>query len=462
MAYTPKKMQVSFSGDKPMEFAELNEEGDFSVAAKRLDSIKPLCEMVKAYVGAAKELLEGKYKHLAALAPQYLSNPGNVIIALCSDGVVIRYEKKAEKRAYFAADLPEPLAKGAWVLSQHLIHCHLEGSSERPDGEPGVELRMATHDPANDSRKDVFLARILFDVVVRQPKNFPPPPQKPYCLLSVRNSLELQLHGETLPANQSEGKGEPFVLRATLRLPVGWECIEIFPHVNIEQWKPEYAPTWAETDILAQTLVNQLRESHYQSLDPRAEVRKRYARVLNEFKALLDSEPEREQSLQTFLQTHPELLCPAHVQMWPKLPFGAHQSDFVFRDGLNDYLLVELERSTHRLFKQDGHATVELTHAQGQIVDWKRYLEDNLATIQRELKLPGISSNPRALIVIGRSSTLSEQHQRTLTAMENESPKLKIMTYDDVYNNAKAVIENLLGPLGDSGGNTQIYYPASP
>jgi hypothetical protein len=63
--------------------------------------------------------------------------------------------------------------------------------------------------------------------------------------------------------------------------------------------------------------------------------------------------------------------------MWPKLQLGATVTDFVFRDANHEYLLVELERSTLKLFRRDGHATSELTHAQGQIVDWKRYLEDN-------------------------------------------------------------------------------------
>ncbi len=94
----------------------------------------------------------------------------------------------------------------------------------------------------------------------------------------------------------------------------------------------------------------------------------------------------------------------------------------------------------------------------GQIVDWKRYLEDNLVTVQRELGLADISSNPKGLIVIGRSQTLSSENRRKLVSMENESPKVKIMTYDDIYDNAKAIIENLLGPIWDTGGNTQIYY----
>lgn len=32
------------------------------------------------------------------------------------------------------------------------------------------------------------------------------------------------------------------------------------------------------------------------------------------------------------------------------------------------------------------------------------------------------------------------------------------MTYGDIYETAKAVVENLLGPLFGIEGNTQIYY----
>ena len=46
------------------------------------------------------------------------------------------------------------------------------------------------------------------------------------------------------------------------------------------------------------------------------------------------------------------------------------------------------------------------------------------------------------------------QHLQTL---ENDSPKNKIMTYDDLYENTKAIIENLFGPLWVGAGNTQIY-----
>ncbi len=61
-------------------------------------------------------------------------------------------------------------------------------------------------------------------------------------------------------------------------------------------------------------------------------------------------------------------------------------------------------------------------------------------------------------IVIGRSNSLTEENKRKLVALENESPKTKIMTYDDVLVNAKAVVENLLGPIWETYGATEVFY----
>jgi hypothetical protein len=121
------------------------------------------------------------------------------------------------------------------------------------------------------------------------------------------------------------------------------------------------------------------------------------------------------------------------------------------------YLLVEIEHPAHRLFLGDGHASRELTHARGQLQDWKRYIEDNLATVQRELGLVNISTNPRGLIVIGRSAGLDREDRRKLVTMENESPKVKVLTYDDVLDVGRAVVGNVLGPLWNVVGDTEIY-----
>ncbi|NTU62105.1 MAG: DUF4263 domain-containing protein [Chloroflexi bacterium] len=148
------------------------------------------------------------------------------------------------------------------------------------------------------------------------------------------------------------------------------------------------------------------------------------------------------------MKEHPALLFPTHTHVWPKLPLGARATDFIFRDATGDYLLVELEKSTHPLFLKDGHTSRELNHARGQISDWKRYLEDNLSTVQRELSLVGISINPQSLIVIGRSQSLSDENRRKLVTLENESPRTKIMTYDDVLETQKQSFRIFLGRSG--------------
>jgi Domain of unknown function (DUF4263) len=283
------------------------------------------------------------------------------------------------------------------------------------------------------------------------------PPHKPYCLASVRNSFHLCLTGEIVGDGEELGQGQRFLTRTPISLQAGWDCIEIFPSFHLETWKPEYAETWAENDLLASVAARQFDELSFQSLDPNAAARKEYAGLLSNFKALLDSDPDREETLQAFLRDNPVLLCPTKTKMWPKLAFGQKVSDFVFRDATSDYLLVELERSTHQLFRADGHPREELNVARGQITDWKRYLEDNLRTVQGELGLRGITANPQSLVVIGRSGTLTPENRRKLQAMNTEHPKLRIMTYDDVYDNAKAMIENLLGPIVDVGGDTQVY-----
>src|SRR5262249_28172203 len=151
-----------------------------------------------------------------------------------------------------------------------------------------------------------------------------------------------------------EGNTRDFVTRTPLRLPVAWNCIEIFPFLNLDSWKPEFATLWAENDILAAVATQQFREAHYQSLDPNSSTRKQYAVLLDEFRRLLDSNPEREETLQKFLRSNPMLLCPTQIRMWPKLALGARKTDFVFREANHDYLLVELERSTYELFRGDG------------------------------------------------------------------------------------------------------------
>ncbi len=460
MSKSLKKGTLSFAGDKPMQVvaADIVTADASELTEDQQHIIGVLGKVAREYRDAAKSLLSGKYSHLKKFVPKYLADPGNILLVGCTDGVVIRYERKLESSKIFAAWMSEDLPQVAAMLSQNLIQCHTSRQFTSTVDKSGYEIKLSAVNPSTSHVRNLLSIRIGFNVVIDRPEHLPTPPHKPFCLSSIRNAIEIGLVGELVSEGEKIGEGQRFFSRSNLRLPVGWECVEIYPFMDIDVWKPENAPAWAENDILAAVATRQIRESHFQSLDPNAEARKRYATLLREFKTLLDSKPEREEVLQVFLRDHPFLLCPTHTKMWPKLLLGAKETDFVFRDATSDYFLVELEKSTHPLFRQDGHARNELNVAIGQITDWKRYLEDNLRTVQNELGLSGISTNPQSLVVIGRSHALTAENRRKLSAMENVQPKLRVVTYDDVYDNAKAVIENLLGPIWESVGETQIYY----
>ena len=456
-----KKGLRKLEGANPMEFVPLHDEPSGTWSPDQEAAAKAVSTAIKSYLIATEAHGSGKYSSIRDKIPGYLANPGNLFMAVCADGVVIRYEKKTDaQRKWAIAVFPQGIAEAAAMLSQNLVHI-LSAEMPNPVNENfGVEFKLSMHAPTQGISYDILAARIWFQAKLDEPRQCNPPGAKPYCLLSVRNQLNLEFHGEIIGEAGAATVPQPFLARRTIHLLAGWDCIEVFPGFSLDAWNAQFAPLWAEHDILGAALIAQTEDIQLSALDPRASARRHYAALLAEFMTLLQSNPEREQTLQTYLQSNPILLCPTQVRMWPKLAFGATVTDFVFRDATQEYFLVELERSTLRLFRNDGHATAELTHAQGQIIDWKRYLGDNLQTVQRELGLAGITPNPHGIIVIGRSHSLLPRDRRKLQTMTNESPKLRIMTYDDVYESAKAVFENLLGPMWDTGGDTQIFYPS--
>jgi len=453
-----KKGYVSIASGAPMEFTEARDSSAVRPTPERERMVRRVGDAVRNYLRTAKELLAGKYSHLGQFAPTHLAVPVSVLVACCEGGVVIRFERGTDnprlRRAWLSGTLPEVAA----ALSENLVQCHPDKTFKSSVETTGTLITLATTDVKTGQTTPQLYVRLGFDAVIESPGGLHPP-QKPFCLLSVSNSLEMQLMGELTPID-GKGAATPFLATVPLRLPVGWTCIEVYPGYDNHLWNANNAPSWAERDILASVAAHHHRESHLNSLDSLAAARKKFATLLESFKALLDSAPGREETLQVFLKENPVILCPGYIAVWPKLAIGAKVTDFVFRDSSSDYLLVELEKSTHRLFrKSDGHTSSQLNEARSQVTDWKRYLEDHLATVQKELGLAGISSNPRSLIVIGRSKDLDAEGRRKLSTMENENPKTRIMTYDDVHENAKAVFESLLGPLWLGHGETRIFFP---
>lgn len=449
---------IQFSAGKPIEIVDTSIDHANVLSKPQQSLLSAVGSTVQEYLKTCRLLLKGKYAGIREYAPPHLRDHCMVVAFCCEDGVIIRYDSRDDRRigiAWSDERLPELAPK----VSEGVVYGHPEKNFTSRIPQTGLKITLGTVDSATGAQSEITSARVGFDVVLEAPTQpLPTPPSKPYCLLSVRNSLDIELVGETLPSENSGQQSRKFLIRHKLTLPVGWRCIEIFPLTDVDHWKPEYAKMWAENDLLAAVVSAQFREAQLRTLDPNAAARKEFGNLLEAYKALLDSNPEREEVLQSFLKENPVLLCPTYTMVRPKLQIGARVTDFVFQAASGDYLLVELEKSTDPLFIRSGDTSSKLNHARDQISDWRRYIEDNLSTVQHELGLPGISSNPKGLIVIGRAQSLSEENRRKLVTLENGSPRTKIMTYDDVFTNAKVLIENLLGPLWLGAGNPEVYY----
>ena len=355
--------------------------------------------------------------------------------------------------------MPETLAEVVPKFSEGFIHVTSDPKAFVP-GQAGPALSLNIASPTGEVTE---VARLYPAIVTstKLPDDFVTllPPARPLCIASVQSEIDIELAGLVAPSdapiNRDNPNNDHFVAQTRMRLPVGWEAIELYLSLDMDYWDPTRAPMWAELDILAAAAQANLRTQAYRALDSRGETRKQYVALLAEFETLLTGP---EEPVHQFLKKHPELLCPTADKQWSKLPFGDRFSDFVFREAPNDYLLVEIEAPIREIFRKNGQQRQELTHAINQISDWVQYIEDNRGEVEASLGLVGISTSPRTLVVIGRSAALSDENRRKITTIQNQQGKLRILTYDDLLASARANLERILGPLSITGQNTQIFF----
>jgi len=448
----------------PIRFVEDRAAPSPNVSAEQQELSERISRSLQAYGRAARALLAGKFKDLKDYAPGHLKQACDVTVVCCTDGVIVRYDRAKEGQAKIrAGTLEGTLAELAPMFSDFFIHFPPDPRSYDPG--PNVpRLHMERVNFATGSAETIaVLSPLILATSVYPPDvPIPPPPHRPLCLVSMANELQFVLSGTVVPIDAPSAgnidRSRDFLARGPLKLATGWEAIEIYPTLDIKYWNPEYAPLWAENDLLAAVARKQLEDAQFVAIDPNVAARNKFQSLVTTLETLL-SGPE--EPAHQFLKKHPELLNPVHVACWSKLRFGERISDFVFREPGNEYVLVEIESPLRELFRKDGQQREELTHAFNQILDWRTYIEDHLENVQQRLGLTGISTNPSSLIVIGRSSSLSDENRRKLVTIQNQIPRLRILTYDDLIHNAKALVENLFGPLGFAGENVQVIFPQS-
>lgn len=165
--------------------------------------------------------------------------------------------------------------------------------------------------------------------------------------------------------------------------------------------------------------------------------------ILEGFEDLLARGPAREEEMHKFLVKHPVLLDAFVMELRSKHELGDDFiTDFVIRRSNDEYVLVEIENSTDRLFKREGTFSVNLNTAIAQVRDFQAWVSENIAYART--KLPGIM-HPDGLVVIGRRNELTSEMQKRL-AEENFSRRghIRIITFDDLLSQARVVYRNML------------------
>lgn len=453
-----KQGKVVAEAGKPLQFLDAVET-DSPQSPGQKNAVL-IADALKAYRAAAHDLLTGKYAYLTNLAPRHLRDPCDIFVLRCSDGVFVRYDATTQdKPRVRAAETNSTLRDMAPQFSDQILRLDA-GPKDLHQDDGGVRITMGVIDSAGAmTRTDTLCLFILASTQLPAAFQLPSAPARPICLVSLQSEVDIQLGGYVEPIDTAQRTNaadrQQFIAHSRLQLPVGWRAIEIYPLLNDEYWQTAHAPMWAELDVLATAAQRNLQEAQLNALDNRAEVRRAYAALLNEFERLLQGP---EEPVHQFLRQHPELVSPTCDGCWSKLAFGARVSDFVFREPYNDYELVELEAPIRPLFRKDGQQREELTHAINQIADWLKYIEDNKKIVEEDLGLTGISTSPRTLVVIGRSDSLTEENRRKLTTLQNQISKLRILTYDDLLAGARANLERILGPLSITGENVRLYF----
>ena len=286
---------------------------------------------LRAYMRAASALLKDKYKVHEDLAPPHMRGSCDVFVIRCPDGMLVRYDPTREKAMVRCAEVSTSVREVAPQFSEQVIHFPEDQSSYVPPG-VGPELVLALTDPAGVTTTEMrFRPLVYAKTTLPEGFNMPLPPARPPCLVSIPNEFDLQMEGALVPVDEPltiDGPNtQPFIARSPFKLAVGWQMVEIYPVLGDEYWRPEYAPMWAELDLLAVIAEKNVTSRRFNGVDSRGALRKSYAKLLADFGKLL-TEPEGR--VHQFLKQHPELLCPTHERIWLKLPFGNRVSDFRF------------------------------------------------------------------------------------------------------------------------------------
>jgi hypothetical protein len=151
--------------------------------------------------------------------------------------------------------------------------------------------------------------------------------------------------------------------------------------------------------------------------------------LLDDYAALIaDAHPE--ETYQQFLTAHPALIDPLAATVLPKLRLGTeYATDFAVRRHDDRWLLVEIEKPCDPIFTRQSNFRVAFTHAYGQVLDFQRWVDDDVAYARNTMPKVVV---PRGLLIIGRRTDMSDHQQKKLAQLVSNSARIDVVTFDDL------------------------------
>lgn len=164
--------------------------------------------------------------------------------------------------------------------------------------------------------------------------------------------------------------------------------------------------------------------------------------IRGEFASLIESGC-KEEELQQFINGNPIILHQfPSVRILPKPPITtAYKADFAIVTPQKELILIELERATTRIMKQDGGTASELTHAFDQVKDWLYEFGDHRVSILDGLSIDRHEvSSLKGVVIAGRDVGYDARELRKFKSKDFGG--IIFLTYDDLLFSLDALISN--------------------
>jgi hypothetical protein len=154
--------------------------------------------------------------------------------------------------------------------------------------------------------------------------------------------------------------------------------------------------------------------------------------IRSNFAELLDESPE-EETLQLFIKENPILLhqFPAESIMSKPPIQSRYIADFAILTAQRELIFIEIEKTTTKLMKKNGHRAADLVHAFDQVRDWLQVIDEHRLAVLDDLGIERSQvSTICGVVIAGREKGYDAQKLRRLK-MSSED-RISFLTFDDL------------------------------